>query len=112
MSLVELWRLLETFRELGLHMTDPTSSLNRQGTEHLLNRIYAVITPLCIEKGMAPNETNAQLVVTQASEILLGWLTYILDPTNCGRMTVSGLKFALSTLVSGKPAEKFTCEFE
>uniref|UniRef100_A0A0R3T980 ZZ-type domain-containing protein n=1 Tax=Rodentolepis nana TaxID=102285 RepID=A0A0R3T980_RODNA len=97
-----LWRLLEIFRELGLHMTDPVSSLNRQGVEHLLNRIYAVINPMCIEKALTQNETT--------SEILLGWLTYILDPNNCGRMTVSGLRVALSTLVTGKPAEKFTSE--
>nr|CDS29635.1 dystrobrevin [Hymenolepis microstoma] len=111
LSLIELWRLLEIFRELGLHMTDPTSSLNRQGVEHLLNRIYGVINPMCIEKALTPNETSTQLVIAQASEILLGWLTYILDPNNCGRMTVSGLKVALSTLVTGKPADKFTYHY-
>ncbi|KAM3183226.1 hypothetical protein ACTXT7_010768 [Hymenolepis weldensis] len=111
LSSIELWRLLEIFRELGLHMTDQTSSLNRQGVEHLLNRIYAVITPMCIEKAVAPSETGAQFVIAHASEILLGWLTYILDPNNCGRMTVSGLKVALSTLVTGKPADKFTYHY-
>ncbi|VDM34172.1 unnamed protein product [Hydatigera taeniaeformis] len=89
-------------------MTDPATSLNRQGTKHLLNRIYTTIAPLCIEKSVASNDTSAQLVTTQASEILLGWLTYILDPTNCGRLTVSGLKVALSTLATGRPIDKFT----
>ncbi|VDK36156.1 unnamed protein product [Taenia asiatica] len=111
LSSIELWRLLETFRELGLHMTDPSTSLNRQGTEHLLNRIYTTIAPLCIEKGIASNETGAQLVIAQANEILLGWLTYILDPTNCGRLAVSGLKVALSTLATGRPIDKFTYHY-
>ncbi|EUB57477.1 Dystrobrevin-1 [Echinococcus granulosus] len=110
-SSIELWRLLETFRELGLHSTDPSTSLNRQGTEHLLNRIYTALVPLYIEKGIASNETGAQFAMAQAGEILLGWLTYILDPTNCGRLAVSGLKVALSTLATGRPIDKFTYHY-
>ena len=86
-------------------------SLNRQGTEHLLNRIYTTIGAVFIEKNMASNEAGVQLMLAQANEILLGWLTYILDPNNCGRIAVNGLKVALSTLVKGKPVDKFTCEF-
>nr|CDS18721.1 dystrobrevin [Echinococcus granulosus] len=111
LSSIELWRLLETFRELGLHSTDPSTSLNRQGTEHLLNRIYTALVPLYIEKGIASNETGAQFAMAQAGEILLGWLTYILDPTNCGRLAVSGLKVALSTLATGRPIDKFTYHY-
>ena len=101
---MELSRLLDIFKELGLHSTDPTMNVNRQGAEHLLSRIYTSLGPT--------NEPGAHLIIAQANEILLGWLTYILDPTNCGRLSVNGLKVALSTLVRGKPIDKFTCALE
>ncbi|VDD74552.1 unnamed protein product [Mesocestoides corti] len=111
LSSLELGRLLEIFRELGLHATDPMATLHRQGTEQLLNSIYSAIAPLGAEKGGFCSEAAAQLMLAQAREIILGWLTYILDPTNCGHLPVSGLKVALSTLVVGKPADKFTYHY-
>lgn len=96
-------------------MDDPSASLNRQGTEQLLRRIYSTLTPPIVgneNNAGSDAAANVQVMIAQASEILLGWLTYILDPTNCGRLAVSGLKVALSTLVSGKPVDKFTCEFK
>nr|VZI33976.1 unnamed protein product [Spirometra erinaceieuropaei] len=114
---LDIWRVVETFRDVGLHLADPTVTLNRQGTEQLLWRIYASLPPpadapvVCDASGQRQILPLQSPMLSQAAEILLGWLTYILDPTNCGRLAVSGLKVALSTLAGGKPADKFRYHF-
>ncbi|CAH8623867.1 unnamed protein product [Schistosoma mattheei] len=116
-NIMDLWRVVETFREFGLHqLNDPQASLDYGSTFRLLSRIYSHIPTTNMNMNTTTDETtpsNAinRPAITIAAEILLGWLGYALDLCATGRLSVTGLKITLSTLTNARPADKFRYHF-
>ncbi|CAH8579132.1 unnamed protein product [Schistosoma turkestanicum] len=116
-NIMDLWRVVETFREFGLHqLNDPQASLDYASTFRLLSRIYSHIPTTNINVNTTTNETSSsnttnRSVIIIAAEILLGWLGYALDLCSTGRLSVNGLKITLSTLTNARPADKFRYHF-
>ncbi|KAF5401926.1 hypothetical protein PHET_04903 [Paragonimus heterotremus] len=114
---MDLWRVVETFREFGLHqVTDQQTTLDYAGTSRLLARIYSELvapTPAVHQTKPAqkPTQPVDPNVVKLANEMLLSWLIYALDVCATGRLTVNSLKVALSTLTNSKPSDKFRYHF-
>ncbi|KAF8566292.1 hypothetical protein P879_08760 [Paragonimus westermani] len=114
---MDLWRVVETFREFGLHqVTDQQTTLDYAGTGRLLARIYSeLVAPAPAVPQTKPAQRPTQPVdpnlVNLANEVLLSWLIYALDVCATGRLTVNSLKIALSTLANAKPSDKFRCTF-
>ncbi|KAA3682459.1 uncharacterized protein DEA37_0012375 [Paragonimus westermani] len=114
---MDLWRVVETFREFGLHqVTDQQTTLDYAGTGRLLARIYSeLVAPAPAVPQTKPAQRPTQPVdpnlVNLANEVLLSWLIYALDVCATGRLTVNSLKIALSTLANAKPSDKFRYHF-
>ncbi|KAG5444043.1 Dystrobrevin-1, partial [Clonorchis sinensis] len=109
---MELGRVVETFREFGLHqLNDPNASLDYAGTARILARIYSQLsgptTDVQTKSGSKTTPSFDPNVLRAASEILLSFLIYALDVCATARLTVNSLKIALSTLTNAKPSEKF-----
>ncbi|CAH8624359.1 unnamed protein product [Heterobilharzia americana] len=116
-NIMDLWKVVETFREFGLHhLNDPQASLDYAGTFRLLSRIYSYIPTSNLNVKNPTDDTQSgntvdRSVLIMAAEILLGWLGYAFDLCATGRLSVTGLKIALSTLTNARPAEKFRYHF-
>ncbi|KAH8864590.1 Dystrobrevin-1 isoform 1 [Schistosoma japonicum] len=116
-NIMDLWRVVETFREFGLHqLNDPQATLDYASTFRLLSRIYSHIPTTNLNANSTADETSSnnafnRSVLIVAAEILLGWLGYALDLCATGRLSVTGLKIALSTLTNARPADKFRYHF-
>ncbi|OON23741.1 hypothetical protein X801_00338 [Opisthorchis viverrini] len=111
---MELSRVVETFREFGLHqLNDPNASLDYAGTARILARIYSQLSgPTTDVQTKSCSKTTPSFdpnVLRAASEILLSFLIYALDVCATARLTVNSLKIALSTLTNAKPSDKFRC---
>nr|CAH8870296.1 unnamed protein product [Trichobilharzia regenti] len=116
-NVMDLWKVVETFREFGLHqLNDPQASLDYASTFRLLSRIYSYIPSSILDinnhtDDTQPGHTVGPSLINVAAEILFGWLVYALDLCATGRFNVNGLKVALSTLTYARPADKFRYHF-
>lgn len=110
-GMIDLWRVVDTFRDFGLHqITENSATLDYASTGRLLARIYSHLSGVVDPNSGKVPRTLDVTAVQLATELLLGWLAYALDICSTGRLTVTGLKVALSVLTNAKPAEKFRCK--
>ncbi|CAH8498997.1 unnamed protein product [Dicrocoelium dendriticum] len=114
---VDVCRVVEIFREFGLHhVTDPAATLDYASTACLLNRLYTQLssakpTNVATTALKICAETLEPGVINSANEILFSWLVYALDVAATGRIGVNSLKIALSTLTNSKPTDKLRYHF-
>ncbi|KAF2900168.1 hypothetical protein ILUMI_06016 [Ignelater luminosus] len=96
---VDIWNVIEAFREQGLHAMDPASELSVARLETLLCSLYH-----SLNKRAPPTQ---QTHVDVCSSLLLNWLLAAYATVdNVGKIRVFSIKVALATLCAGKLMDK------
>lgn len=96
---VDIWNVIEAFREQGLHALEPSSELSVARLETLLCSLYH-----SLNKRAPPTQ---QAHVEVCSGLLLNWLLAAYATVdNVGKIRVFSIKVALATLCAGKLMDK------
>ncbi|GJQ79260.1 putative zinc ion binding protein [Trypoxylus dichotomus] len=96
---LDIWNVIEAFREQGLHALEPNSELSVARLETLLCSLYH-----SLNKRAPPTQ---QAHVDICSSLLLNWLlTAYATVDNVGKIRVFSIKVALATLCAGKLMDK------
>lgn len=98
--LVDIWNVIEAFRENGLNTMEPQSDVSVARLETLVSSLY---------HNLNKRLTTAQQVDSKAS-LLLNWLIAAYSHDNTGRMRVFSIKVALATMCAGKLVDKMRCK--
>ncbi|UYV65360.1 DTNA [Cordylochernes scorpioides] len=96
--LVDIWNLIEAFRESGLTTTDPRQEINSARLESLVGSIY-----FQLNKRVPAGQ---QIDVEWNTSLLVNWLLSAYDTKALGRVRVFSIKVALATLCSGRLVDK------
>ncbi|KAL1512783.1 hypothetical protein ABEB36_002314 [Hypothenemus hampei] len=101
---VDIWNVIEAFREQGLHALEPSSELSVARLETLLCSLYH-----SLNKRAPPTQ---QAHVDVCSSLLLNWLLAAYATVdNVGKIRVFSIKIALATLCAGKLMDKLRYVF-
>lgn len=101
---VDIWNVIEAFREQGLHALEPSSELSVARLETLLCSLYH-----SLNKRAPPTQ---QAHVDVCSSLLLNWLLAAYATVdNVGKIRVFSIKVALATLCAGKLMDKLRYVF-
>ncbi|KAJ8925465.1 hypothetical protein NQ315_009299 [Exocentrus adspersus] len=96
---VDIWNVIEAFREQGLHALEPSQELSVARLETLLCSLYH-----SLNKRAPPTQ---QAHVDVCSSLLLNWiLAAYATVDNVGKIRVFSIKVALATLCAGKLMDK------
>ncbi|XP_066139060.1 dystrobrevin beta-like isoform X2 [Euwallacea fornicatus] len=96
---VDIWNVIEAFREQGLHALEPSAELSVARLETLLCSLYH-----SLNKRAPPTQ---QAHVDVCSSLLLNWLLAAYATVdNVGKIRVFSIKVALATLCAGKLMDK------
>ncbi|XP_028282804.1 dystrobrevin alpha isoform X2 [Parambassis ranga] len=98
LHLVDIWNVIEAFRENGLNTTDLNAELSVARLEVVLSTIFYQLN-----KRMP---TTHQINVEQSISLLLNFLLAAYDPEGHGKTSVFVVKLALATLCGGKILDK------
>lgn len=98
LHLVDLWNLIEAFRENALHVMDAQAPLGVTRVRALLGSLYYQLN-----KRLPPSQ---QLDLPHCVGLLLQWLLASYDPEQQGCVRVLSLKVALAILCAGKLLDK------
>ena len=117
---IDIWNMIEAFRENGLNTLEPGTLVNRARMETVLNSLYSNLN-----KRLPPGQhLDIEKVITfrsckyitlhltlQTSSILSTWLlfTYCHDESN--KVRVFSVKIGLAVLASGKLMDKLRFMF-
>nr|CAD7396693.1 unnamed protein product [Timema cristinae] len=98
LHVVDIWNVIEAFRENGLNTLEPQTEVNVSRLETLVSSLY--------------NNLNKRLPVAQqvhvesCSGLLLNWLLSAYSVENIGKIRVFSIKVALATMCAGKLMDK------
>ncbi|XP_041103607.1 dystrobrevin alpha isoform X15 [Polyodon spathula] len=98
LHLVDIWNVIEAFRENGLNTMDPNTEFSVARLEAILSTIFYQLN-----KRMP---TTHQINVEQAISLLLSFLLAAYDPEGLGKVSVFVVKIALATICGGKILDK------
>ncbi|XP_038819321.1 dystrobrevin alpha-like [Salvelinus namaycush] len=98
LHLVDIWNVIEAFRENGLNTMD----LN---TEFTVARLEAILSTIFYQLNKRMPTTH-QINVEQSISMLLNFLLAAYDPESLGRISVFVVKMALATICGGKILDK------
>ncbi|XP_071478082.1 dystrobrevin beta-like [Diadema antillarum] len=98
LHLVDIWNMIEAFRENGLNTMSLADELSMSRVETILSSIYYQLN----KRLPALHQIN----VDQFLSLLCNFLQMAYDDGATGKMTVFALKVALSTLCAGKLSDK------
>ncbi|KAM9487724.1 dystrobrevin alpha isoform 3-T3 [Clarias gariepinus] len=98
LHLVDIWNVIEAFRENGLNTMD----LN---TEFSVARLEAILSTILFHLNKRMPTTH-QINVEQSVLLLLNFLLAAYDPEGLGKISVFVTKMALATLCGGKIMDK------
>ncbi|XP_047016027.1 dystrobrevin alpha isoform X2 [Ictalurus punctatus] len=98
LHLVDIWNVIEAFRENGLNTMDLNTEFSVARLEAILSTIF-----LQLNKRMP---TTHQISVEQSVLLLLNFLLAAYDPEGLGKISVFVVKMALATLCGGKILDK------
>ncbi|XP_055722188.1 dystrobrevin alpha-like isoform X3 [Salvelinus fontinalis] len=98
LHLVDIWNVIEAFRENGLNTMD----LN---TEFTVARLEAILSTIFYQLNKRMPTTH-QINVEQSINLLLNFLLAAYDPEGLGKMSVFVVKMALATICGGKILDK------
>ncbi|XP_030839337.1 dystrobrevin beta isoform X2 [Strongylocentrotus purpuratus] len=98
LHLVDIWNMIEAFRENGLNTMSLSDELSMSRVETILSSIYYQLN----KRLPAVHQIN----VDQFLSLLCNFLQTAYDDGATGKMTVFALKVALSTLCAGKLSDK------
>ncbi|XP_076151397.1 dystrobrevin alpha [Alosa pseudoharengus] len=98
LHLVDIWNVIEAFRENSLNTMD----LN---TEFTVARLEAILSTIFYQLNKRMPSTH-QINVEQSINLLLNFLLAAYDPEGLGKISVFVVKMALSTICGGKIMDK------
>ncbi|XP_075877660.1 dystrobrevin alpha isoform X2 [Nelusetta ayraudi] len=98
MHLVDIWNVIEAFRENGINTMDLNADLSVARLEMVLSTIFYQLN-----KRMP---TTHQISVEQSISLLLNFLLAAYDPEGHGKISVFVVKTALATICGGKILDK------
>ncbi|KAM3866207.1 LOW QUALITY PROTEIN: dystrobrevin alpha [Diretmus argenteus] len=98
LHLVDIWNVIEAFRENGLNTMDFNTEFTVAHLEAVLSTIFYQLN-----KRMP---TTHQVNVEQSISLLLNFLLAAYDPEGLGKISVFAVKMALATICGGKILDK------
>lgn len=98
LHLVDIWNVIEAFRENGLNTMDLNAELSVARLEVVLSTIFYQLN-----KRMP---TTHQINVEQSISLLLNFLLAAYDPEGHGKTSIFVVKMALATICGGKILDK------
>uniref|UniRef100_A0A3P9NU21 Dystrobrevin, alpha n=1 Tax=Poecilia reticulata TaxID=8081 RepID=A0A3P9NU21_POERE len=102
LHLVDIWNVIEAFRENGLNTMDLNSELAVARLEVVLSTLF-----FQLNKRMP---TTHQINVEQSVGLLLNFLLAAYDPEGHGKVSVFVVKMALASICGGKILDKLRCD--
>jgi hypothetical protein len=100
--LIDLWNVIETFRDNNLHTVDIFSEIETSKVELCVQNMY-----LQLNKRLAHNQ---HINVESQSQLLMAWLLNLYDKNRLSKIRVLSLKVALTTMCAGKLIDKLKCK--
>uniref|UniRef100_T1ILR2 ZZ-type domain-containing protein n=1 Tax=Strigamia maritima TaxID=126957 RepID=T1ILR2_STRMM len=98
LHLVDIWNVIEAFRENGLIATEPHVEVNVSRFETLISSIFYQLNKRL--------PVGQQIDLAMSTNLLLNWLLGAFDPEDAGRIRVFSIKMALALMCSGKLMDK------
>lgn len=99
--LIDLWNVIETFRDNNLHSLDLLNELEIAKLESCIQSMY-----IQLNKRLAVSQ---HINVDSQTQLLAAWLLNLYDRTRLSRIKVISFKVALTTMCSGKIVDKLKC---
>lgn len=99
LHLVDIWNVIEAFRENALNTLDHRAEVGVSRLEALISGLYYQLN-----KRLPPTQ---QVNMDTCTSLLLNWLLFIYDGEDTGRLRVFAIKAALAVLCAGKLTDKF-----
>ncbi|XP_035384699.1 dystrobrevin, beta a isoform X2 [Electrophorus electricus] len=100
--LVDVWNMIEAFRDNGLNTLD-------HGTELSISRLETIVSSVFHQLNKRLPTTH-QIGVQQSINLLLSFLVTAHDGEARGKLTVFSLKVMLTIMCGGKMVDKLRCE--
>lgn len=101
--LVDIWNVIEAFRENGLNTLEPQSEVSVARLETLVSSLYHNLNKRL--------PTLQQVPVDSKAGLLLNWLIAAYSNDNSGKIRVFSIKVALAIMCAGKLVDKLRCTF-
>uniref|UniRef100_A0A674PAX5 Dystrobrevin n=1 Tax=Takifugu rubripes TaxID=31033 RepID=A0A674PAX5_TAKRU len=98
LHLVDVWNMIEAFRDNGLNTLDHNAEINVSRLETILSSIYYQLNKRL--------PTTHQINVEQSIGLLLNFMVATYDSESHGKLTVFSVKAMLSTMCGGKIVDK------
>ncbi|XP_070776959.1 dystrobrevin, beta b isoform X1 [Enoplosus armatus] len=98
LHLVDVWNMIEAFRDNGLNTLDHNAEINVSRLETILSSIYYQLNKRL--------PTTHQINVEQSIGLLLNFMVATYDSESHGKLTVFSMKAMLSTMCGGKIVDK------
>ncbi|XP_023807820.1 dystrobrevin beta isoform X2 [Oryzias latipes] len=98
LHLVDVWNMIEAFRDNGLNALDHNAEINVSRLETILSSIYYQLNKRL--------PTTHQINVEQSIGLLLNFMVATYDSDSPGKMTVFSMKTMLATMCGGKIVDK------
>lgn len=102
MHLIDLWNVIETFRDNNLHTLDILYEIDLIKLEKIVHNMY-----FQLNKRLALNQ---HINVDTMSLLLTSWLMNLYDKNRIFKIRLFSFKIALTTLCSGKLVDKLKCK--
>uniref|UniRef100_A0A3Q3LIR8 Dystrobrevin, beta b n=1 Tax=Labrus bergylta TaxID=56723 RepID=A0A3Q3LIR8_9LABR len=98
LHLVDVWNMIEAFRDNGLNTLDHNAEINVSRLETILSSIYYQLNKRL--------PTTHQINVDQSIGLLLNFMVATYDSESHGKLTVFSMKAMLATMCGGKIVDK------
>ncbi|XP_055602005.1 dystrobrevin beta isoform X2 [Uranotaenia lowii] len=98
LHLVDIWNVIEAFRENGLNTLEHQNEVSVSRLETLVSSLYHNLN-----KRLPPTQ---QVPVDSKASLLLNWLLAAYSGDNSGKIRVFSIKVALAIMCSGKMVDK------
>ncbi|XP_041105734.1 dystrobrevin beta isoform X1 [Polyodon spathula] len=98
LHLVDVWNMIEAFRDNGLNTLDHNTEINVSRLETIISSIYYQLNKRL--------PTTHQINVDQSISLLLNFMIAAYDSEGQGKLTVFSVKSMLSTMCGGKIVDK------
>ncbi|XP_068217091.1 dystrobrevin beta-like isoform X3 [Palaemon carinicauda] len=103
MHLVDIWNIIEAFRENGLNTLEPYTEVKVSRLETLISTLYH-----SLNKRLPAGK---HITIDSSTSVLLNWLLSAYDSEDEGKLQVFSVKVALATLCNSKPLDKLRYVF-
>ncbi|CAL8293107.1 unnamed protein product [Arctogadus glacialis] len=103
LHLVDVWNMIEAFRDNGLNTLDHNAEINVSRLETILSSIYYQLNKRL--------PTTHQINVEQSIGLLLNFMVAMYDSEGHGKLTVFSMKAMLATMCGGKIVDKLRYNF-